>query len=77
MFPDGVGANSPPDASTRCLICANAAHDEPSPTLKSNGFDFLRASRFRFFASMDFMRPQYVGWQVIGTIFPRELFLFF
>jgi hypothetical protein len=44
---------------------------------QSNGFDFLRASRFRFFASMDCMRPQHVVWQVIGTIFLRELFFIF
>ena len=44
MFPDGLDTNtgmvplmqrltSRSDASTRCLTCANAAQDEPSPTL--------------------------------------------
>jgi hypothetical protein len=38
---------------------------------QSNGFDFLRASRFRFFAPMDFMRPQY------ETFFLESFFFIF
>jgi hypothetical protein len=44
---------------------------------QSNGFRFLCAERFRFFASVDFMRSQYSGGRLSQKSFSKGAFFIF